>query len=128
MADKEAGPASLRAAVDPAAANQRVKLQTDYGQAVMWSKGFATEETKAAFARAAELAAKSDDFSERFAAAYGQWTMARVSGELRWARELTSVFSISACASAISGISGVGERPSSADVRTACASTERPVD
>ena len=69
-----------------------MKLQTDYGQAVMWSKGFAAEETKAAFARAAELAAKSDDFSERFAAAHGQWTMARVRGELRSARELTSAF------------------------------------
>ena len=58
----------------------------------MWSKGFAAEETKAAFARAAELAAKTDDFSERFAAAHGQWTMARVRGELRSARELTSAF------------------------------------
>ena len=67
-------------------------MQTDYGQAVMWSKGFAAEETKAAFARAAELAAKSDDFSERFAAAHGQWTMAHVRGELRSARELTSAF------------------------------------
>ena len=71
---------------------RRVHLQTAYGQAVMWSKGFAAEETKAAFARAAELAAKSDDFSERFAAAHGQWTMARVRGELRSARELTSAF------------------------------------
>jgi class 3 adenylate cyclase len=71
---------------------RRLHLQTAYGQAVMWSKGFAAEETKAAFARAAELAAKSDDFSERFAAAHGQWTMARVRGELRPARELTSAF------------------------------------
>ena len=71
---------------------RRVHLHTAYGQAVMWSKGFAAEETKAAFARAAELAAKSDDFSERFAAAHGQWTMARVRGELLSARELTSAF------------------------------------
>ena len=69
MADKAAGADSPRAAGDQAAAHRRMKLQTDYGQAVMWSKGFAAEETKAAFARAAELAAKSDDFSERFAAA-----------------------------------------------------------
>ena len=39
-----------------ASASQRLKLQTDYGQAVMWGKGFAAEETKAAFARAGELA------------------------------------------------------------------------
>ena len=35
---------------------QRLRLQTAYGQAMMWSKGYAAEETKAAFARAAELA------------------------------------------------------------------------
>ena len=32
---------------------RRLHLQTAYGQAMMWSKGFAAEETKAAFARAA---------------------------------------------------------------------------
>ena len=58
----------------------------------MWAKGFAAEETKAAFARAAELAAKSGSFSERFAAAHGQWTIAHVRGELRSARELASTF------------------------------------
>ena len=77
---------------DAAATSQRLKLQTDYGQAVRWSKGFAAEETKAAFARAAELAATSDDFSERFAAAHGQWTLALVRGELKAARELASAF------------------------------------
>jgi predicted ATPase len=44
---------------------RRLRLQTAYGQAVMWSKGYA-EETKAAFACASELATKSDDFSQRF--------------------------------------------------------------
>ena len=34
---------------------QRLKLHTNYGQAVMWSKGFAAEETKSAFARAGRL-------------------------------------------------------------------------
>ena len=71
---------------------QRLHLQTAYGQAMMWSKGFAAEETKAAFARAAELAAKSDDFSERFAAAHGQWVSALVRSELQSARELASAF------------------------------------
>ena len=41
---------------DAARRAQRLKLQTNYGQAVMWSKGFAAEETKAAFARVGELA------------------------------------------------------------------------
>ena len=71
---------------------RRLHLQTAYGQAVMWSKGFAAEETKAAFARAADLAAKSDDFSERFAAAFGQWTTALVRSELQSAREQASAF------------------------------------
>ena len=71
---------------------RRLHLQTAYGQAVMWSKGFGAEETKAAFARAAELAAKSDDFSERFAAAHGQWTIAILRSELRSAHELAAAF------------------------------------
>jgi tetratricopeptide (TPR) repeat protein len=71
---------------------RRLRLQTDYGQAVMWSKGFSSEESKAAFARAAELAAHSDDFSERFAAAHGQWTSAHVRGELLSAREQALAF------------------------------------
>jgi tetratricopeptide (TPR) repeat protein len=91
MADKAAGAASREGTAVAAVASQRVKLQTDYGQAVMYSKGFAAEETKAAFARAAELAAQSD-FTERFAAAHGQWTVALVRGELRSAREMALPF------------------------------------
>ena len=71
---------------------RRLHLQTAYGQAVMFSKGFDAEETKAAFARAVELAGKSDDFAERFAAAHGQWTLALARGEQRQARELASAF------------------------------------
>ena len=90
MSDK-AGAAPRRA--DAAASSRRrLKLQTDYSQAMMWSKGFAAEETKTAFARAAELAARTDDFSERFAACHGQWTLELVRGELRSARELASTF------------------------------------
>ena len=72
--------------------DRRLRLQTAYGQAMMYSKGFAADETKAAFARAAELAANSDDFSERFAAFHGQWTLALARGELKSARELASTF------------------------------------
>ncbi len=59
---------------------------------VLWPKGFAADETKTAFARAADLAAKTSDFSERFAALHGQWTSALVRGEFRSARELASAF------------------------------------
>ena len=43
---------------------------------MMWAKGYAAEETKAAFARAAELAERTDDFSARFAALQGQFAAA----------------------------------------------------
>ena len=45
MAER-AGAVCAAAARRPAGRNQRLKLQTDYGQAMMWSKGFAAEETK----------------------------------------------------------------------------------
>ncbi|HZZ23971.1 MAG TPA: AAA family ATPase, partial [Roseiarcus sp.] len=67
---------------------RRLHLQTAYAQAIMWAKGFDSEETRAAFARASELAAKGDDFAERFAACHGQWTAALVRGEQRRVREL----------------------------------------
>ena len=67
---------------------RRLRLQTAYGHAMMWSKGFAADETRAAFARAAELATNDSSFSERFAAAHGQWIVALLRGELSAARKL----------------------------------------
>ena len=58
---------------------------------MMWSKGFAAEETKAAFARAGELAG-TDDFSERFAVLQGQWAAACTRGDLRAGREPALTF------------------------------------
>ena len=92
LADKAAGAERPRGPRETAVSSQRLKLQADFAQAAMWSRGFAAEETKVAFARAAEFAAKSDDFSERFAAAHGQWTSAFVRGELNSAHELASAF------------------------------------
>ena len=71
---------------------QRVHLQTAYGQAMMWAKGFSVDETKAAFARATALTAKTDNFADRFATAHFQWTLNFLRGELRSARELESSF------------------------------------
>ena len=67
---------------------RRVHLQTAYGQAVMWSKGFAAEETRAALARATDLVGSTEDFSERFKALFNQWAAAITGGELHSAREL----------------------------------------
>ena len=68
----------------------RLHLQTTLAHAVMWSKGFAAKETEAALAHAGVLASRSGDFSERLAAAHGQWTLLIARGELRAARELAS--------------------------------------
>ena len=89
MADKAATALQINAKRSTIASH-RLKLQTAYGQAMMWSKGFATEETNAALARAAELAATSSDFSERFTAAHGQFALVVMRGELRLASELAS--------------------------------------
>jgi predicted ATPase len=72
---------------------RRLHLQTTYGQAMMMAKGYAAEETRAAFARAAELTWTAHDFSERFAVLLGQLGAAATAGELRSARELVLTLS-----------------------------------
>ena len=75
MADK-AEQAAPRAAAATATAtgstSQRLKLQTSYGQALLWSKGYADKEAKAAFTRAEELAGGIEDTAERLKIYYGQ--------------------------------------------------------
>ena len=71
---------------------RRLHLQTAYGQAMMWTKGFAAEETQAALARASELASTTVDFSERFDALAGQFASTCTRGDLRAARELALTF------------------------------------
>jgi predicted ATPase len=51
----------------------RLRLQTSFGNALMWAKGYRAPETSAAFARARELASRVEDASERFSAYYGIW-------------------------------------------------------
>ena len=75
-----------------AARERRLKLQTSYGQAVMWSKGYAAEETKAAFARARELAASTESAAERFVAYFAQWAGSQTRGEFDLARETAETF------------------------------------
>jgi class 3 adenylate cyclase/predicted ATPase len=87
MADKT-GEGTSAAATASASANQRLKLQTDLGKALMWSRGFETEEWKAAFVRARDLAAAIDNPTERFTVYYGLWLGNLVRGELRLAREI----------------------------------------
>jgi predicted ATPase len=71
---------------------RRLKLQTDLGKALMWSRGFGAEESKAAFIRARELAASIEDATERFTTYYGLWLSHTTRGESRLAREIAETF------------------------------------
>jgi|HubBroStandDraft_1064217.scaffolds.fasta_scaffold05038_5 class 3 adenylate cyclase/tetratricopeptide (TPR) repeat protein len=91
MADKT-GEGMSAAATTSTSANQRLKLQTDLGKALLWSRGFGADETKAAFIRARELAAAIDNATERFSIYYGLWLINSVRGELSSAREIAETF------------------------------------
>ena len=76
-----------------ASRERRLKLQTAYGLAVAWSRGFAAEETKAAFARAHELSCRLRQTSdERFTTLYGHWVARLQRAELDLARETAETF------------------------------------
>jgi class 3 adenylate cyclase/predicted ATPase len=91
MTDKAAEAGSATATVS-ASANQRLKIQTDLGKAVMWSRGYGAEESKAAFIRARELAAAIDNATERFTIYYGLYAGNIARGELGFAREIAEIF------------------------------------
>ena len=91
MADQAAEPAA-GAAISKAEASQRVKLQNDYAQAVLWSKGYAADETKAAFERTSALAARAELPAERFSALYGRFLWSWTRGEFRAARDTAERF------------------------------------
>ena len=71
---------------------RRLQLQTSYSQAVMWSRGYGSDEAKAAFAHAQELATGVDNAAGRFDAYYGLFIGSLVRGELRSARETAEKF------------------------------------
>jgi predicted ATPase len=91
MADKT-GDGRSATATPSASPNQRLKLQTDLGKAIMWSRGPGAEESKAAFIRARELAAAIDNPSERFTIYYGLWIGNLQRGEFGLAREIAETF------------------------------------
>jgi predicted ATPase len=71
---------------------RRLKLQTDYGQAVMWSKGYAAEETKAALARVGELATEIGNVETPPDAYFARWGQNIWRGELGSALETAESF------------------------------------
>ncbi len=91
IADQAAGPAA-GAAILPAEASRRVKLQNDYAQALLWSKGYGANEAKAAFERTSALAARAELPAERFSALFGRFLWSWSRGEFRAARDIAERF------------------------------------
>jgi predicted ATPase len=81
MADEAERHAPGDAANDPAIAERRLRLHTDYGHAAMWLKGFAADEMSAAYARASEFAGPVDEAEPRFVAYYGECLRSFMRGE-----------------------------------------------
>ena len=71
---------------------ERLRLQIAYGNALISARGYQAQETTAAFARARELAADSEDAAERYSAYYGAWASSYVRGKLTPMRELAEEF------------------------------------
>ena len=76
----------------PTERRRRLRLQIDYGQALIASRGHGALETTAAFARAEELATGIEDATERFSARYGMWTGSFVRGEPQPMRTISAAF------------------------------------
>ncbi|MDE3175032.1 MAG: AAA family ATPase [Pseudomonadota bacterium] len=84
LADREA---ATPTALSPQWQDRRVRLQSEYGTAVAWLRGFGADETKAAFARARELAEAAGQIEQRATSYYGVWVGHLVRAELAAARE-----------------------------------------
>ena len=93
-----------------AARQRRVKLQTSLGQALMWGKGFGSEESKAAFVQARELAGGLDNPAERSSAYYGAWLASFTRAEIAQAQETAEAFLKDATQRPGSPEAGLGHR------------------
>jgi class 3 adenylate cyclase/predicted ATPase len=87
LSDKAGGASQRREVAATASASQRLKLQTEYAQAVLWGKGFAADETKDAFARAAELATRIGGPEAPLDVYVARWAHSYFRGELGLALE-----------------------------------------
>jgi tetratricopeptide (TPR) repeat protein len=88
MADE----AATRQASSAVSSTERLRLQTAYGQALLWAHGHAAQRTKSAFARARELASRVENAIDRFSAYYGLWVGNYTRGEIGPAREMAELF------------------------------------
>src|SRR5262249_16899544 len=87
LADKVAATAAR-----DATGGNRLRLQTSLRNALFWAKGYGAPETRAACARARELARGVGDGSERFAAYYGLWVGHLARCEPAPMREIADLF------------------------------------
>jgi tetratricopeptide (TPR) repeat protein len=71
---------------------RRLELQTSYGQALMWGKGHAAEETEDAFARVGEFAGPVEKTAARFVSYHAQFLRHFTRGELLKAWETAESF------------------------------------
>ncbi|HZZ22599.1 MAG TPA: AAA family ATPase [Roseiarcus sp.] len=92
MVDKAKMGTSRGGSPDAAISSRVLKLHTDYGHAVMWSKGFAADETNAAYARVGELASQTGDSLERNVVNQARWIATFIRGNLNLAREQVDLF------------------------------------
>ncbi len=76
----------------PAQRGLRLRLQITYGNALLHSRGQASPESSAAFARAREIAAGIEDPANRFSAYYGLWTGSFARAELTPMRDVAEAF------------------------------------
>ena len=91
MADKT-GESTSPAAVAPALASRRLKLQTSYGRALIWGKGYSAPETIAAYARARDLGANAGEATAKFETYYGQWAGGFMRGDFASCRDIAVAF------------------------------------
>jgi predicted ATPase len=108
MADKADGPGTDATVTEVNAS--RVKLQSNYAQAVLWSKGFAAEETRSAFERTGDLATRAELPAERFPTLFGQYLWSLLHGDIRSARQVAERFLEEAKAQRLPTETGVGHR------------------
>jgi class 3 adenylate cyclase len=90
MADKD-GEAKPRAAATAAAGDQRLRLQTSYGNALLQARGMQSAETQAAFSRARDLGGGAADPLQSFSTYYGLWAGHFVRGELAAMQEIAEL-------------------------------------
>jgi predicted ATPase len=89
---------------------RRLYLQTSYGRALLWAKGFAAEETKAAFARVGEFVGPVEDAAARIAVYDARCLRSFMRGEYREAREIAETWLLEAEADGCGPEAGAARR------------------